>query len=227
MHIQPSSASTRKYIPLAEYYQLMDQQRFHSFIGMPLNQSTEGAIAQRIKDLESLEARGFVYLAEKGWLKAHQDHKTSGEYLNYRHWIAHLFSRYLQIQFDLSPDFEQLEYKIWHAELDARHLLLDYDALKNPAFLPIDELDIFIGGDDHGPWQTHLIRTFEFLHNLEYTIATLRYKPNGNRELSITGIDVSNPTHPGRWELNVISDYGSDWDFTMVDGRAFQWPPTD
>lgn len=227
MNIQPNSSLLRKYIPPSYYFQLMDMQRHQSFIGMSLSHSNEQSISKRIEELEELEKMGFVYLGEKNWLQSYLADKNSPDFINYDQWVWQVFTDYLHLNFKISQDFDHLDEIIWEAELDASNLLLDFKELENPGFLVIDDLDVFVGGNQEQAHPAYLVKAFEFLHNLEYAVSTVLYKSKGHRVLSITGIDVSNPIDPGRWELNVISEYGSDWDFTIVNGKAWRFKQND
>ncbi len=221
MHIQPHSEELRKYIPAAAYFSLIEQQRRQSFIGMPLGYSNETAILNRIEQLEQLEEKGFVYFGEKNWLKSYFTSSDPSVRDSYDQWVNTNFREYLGLQFGISTEYSGPGKTVWHAELNVTNRLLGYKALKNPGFLAIDEIDIMVAGNLQAPHPTHVIKVFEFLHSLEYAVSSIHYQPKGGREISVTGIDVTNPIDPSRWELNVISDYGSEWDFTIVDGRVW------
>ena len=222
MNIQPNSNQLRKYIPQQDYFRMMEEQRRRSYIGISLNSWDKKRINQRVEELESLEKSGFVYVGEKNWLQSYLHDHNSSQFQDYHQWVNYNFKNYLGLHFEISQGFSHLDYTIWQAELKTDGLLLDFEELRNPAFLRIDNLEIYIGGSGLNPHEAYLAKAFEFLHNLEYAIATLLYDPKGSRALSITGIDVSNPVDPCRWELNVISDYGSEWDFTILNGIAWQ-----
>ena len=222
MNIQPHSSSLRKYIPQEKYFRLMEEQRKRSLLDFPLDSIEEKRIVQRIEELEKLEETGFVFVGEKNWLQSYLIENKSPQLQNYVQWVRYNFTNFMKLKFEISQDFDHLDYIIWQAEFDGTDLTLGFDELKNPSFLEIDELEIFIGGNEQSPHPDYLIKAFEFLHNLEYAVSTLSYKPPGGREISVTGIDVSNPDDPCRWELNVISDYGSEWDFTILNGKAWQ-----
>ena len=221
MHIQPNSSQIRKYIPRQTYFQMLDEQRNPSYIGFPLSLTNEERIRQRIEQLEEKEQLGFVYIGEKNWLQTYLQNNKSSQFESYDQWVKHNFENYLGLQFKISNEYDHLDYILWQAELDSKGIQLGYDDLKNSAFLELEELDVFVRGDEQAPNVTYLVQAFEVLHNLEYAISTLKYKGSVQGEISATGIDVSNQVNPRRWELNVISSYGADWDFSFIDGFAW------
>lgn len=221
MHIQPHSDKLRSYIPSEVYFSLIEQQRIHSFIGTSLSFSNETSILKRIEQLEQLEESGFVYFGEKNWLSSYLVSSTPSVIENYDQWVSSNFREYLGLRFEISEECTESDSLLWSAELNATELLLGYEPLKNPGFLPVDEIEVIIVGSSKSPHPSHIIKAFEFLHSLEYALSTVNYRPKGGREISVTGIEVTNPIDPSRWELNVISDYGSEWDFTIVNGRAW------
>lgn len=221
MHIQPQSDQLRKYIPKEAYFQLMDEQKNRSLIGLPLNLVDNPLIERRIFELEELEKSGFVYVGEKNWLLSYEQQR-SVDYRNYEQWVLQNFRSYLGLEFSISADFSHLDYIIWQAEFDATELVLGYEELKNPGYLDIDELGILISGNEQGISPAHITKAFEFLHNLEYAISTIPSENMITRELSVTGIDVSNPTDPCRWELCAISEYGGDLEKTIINGISWR-----
>ncbi len=222
MHIQPHSDKLRRYIAPDTYFSLTEEQRRRSFIGMNLSFSNETVILNRINQLEQLEEKGFVFFGEKNWLTSFLSSSRPSDMEGYDQWVTKNFREYLRLPFEISTEHTEPDTLLWCAELDTIDLLLGYADLKNPGFLEIAEMEIIIAGNTESPHPSHLIKAFEFLHDLEYAISTVRYQPKGGREISVTGIEITNPIDPSRWELNVISDYGSEWDFTMVNGRAWR-----
>lgn len=220
MHIQPNSNHLRKYIPITTYFQWMEAERNRSFIGLPLNLVEASMIQQRIQQLEEHEKSGFVYVGEKNWLLSYAQNQVAG-YQNYEQWVLQNFKEFLGLDFEVSPDYSHLDYTIWQAVFDAEKMVLGYEELKNPGYLDIDEIEVLIGGNEQTLSTAHVVKAFEFLHNLEYAIATIPVE-SGTRELSVTGIDVSNPTDPCRWELGVISEYGGDLEKTIINGIAWR-----
>ena len=221
MNIQHESASFRKYIPTFAYFQLQENQRSKSYIGMSLSHAEEAGIRRRIRSLEALEKDGFVYVGEKCWLKFYLENNRSNHFESYDRWISHHFENFLHLDFQISPGRDGPTTVKRKAELDTDGLMLDFSDLRNPAFFPVDDLEIMIGGDMEGMSPVFMVKTFEFLHNLEYALSTVTYKPPGDNKVSVTGIDVSNPVDPSRWELNVMSEYGSEWDITIINGVAW------
>ena len=218
MHIQPNSRQLRSYLSPDRHFALMEQERGRSLTGNSLSEASEQQIAERIAALEALETTGFVYITEKNWLAAYQ--QQPAQFPAYHNYIAHLFSDFLQLTFQRTTEYEHLHYPIWSATRDMTGLELDFEALQHPEFLPIDELEIYVCGSEDGPSPAHLVKAFEFLHNLQYAMGTLPSVATAKRPLSVTGIDVCNPDDAAHWELNVISEYGADWDFTIVNGQA-------
>lgn len=223
MNIQPNSSALRQYIPPEKYFQMQEAQRSRSYIGLPLNFINEENIKSRIAALEALEIEGFVYVGEKNWLQFYLDNNRSFDFENYHDWVLFNFENFLQLDFEVSGGLGGSDQTIWQTELNTEGLVLPFSQLQNLAFLALDDLEILIGGDAEALHPALAIKAFEFLHNLEYAIFDIPYQPSGGGQVSATGVDVSNQTDPCRWELNVISGYGSEWDFTIVNGVAFRY----
>ncbi|MEL7147702.1 MAG: hypothetical protein AAFO69_15110 [Bacteroidota bacterium] len=217
MNIQPGSAAIRKYIPAETYFSMQEDQRHKSFIGLSLNSVAHNSIVARIKVLETLEKEGFVYVGEKNWLQCYLQNNHSSHFSSYNQWVTHNLENFLQLNLTLSSQYEK---PIWWATLDCEQHGLGFSQLQNPSFLPPDDLELLIGGSEHFPHPAFMANSFEFLHNLEYAISTICYEVP--ERLSITGIEVSNEVNPSRWELNVISGYGSEWDFSIINGQAWK-----
>lgn len=228
MHVQPHSKQVRQYIPTADYFQLMAEQKRRSYIGLSLATWADEAIERRLAELESLEQRGFVYLGEKNWINTYYEENKSKELNSYDAWVRRNFSRFLQLEFTIDKNYPTYPVQeevpiIWKAYIgDLKDLLLGFSELEYPAYMDLDDLEIFVAGTKHNPSAAYLCQAFEFLHNLEYALSTQSVNPRAPRPISVTGIDVTNPTDPGLWELNVISEYGSEWDQTFVNGRVWR-----
>ena len=227
MHIQPHSRSIRKNIPKEEYFHLVAEQRTRSLIGEALSELDADTVAHRIQELDTLEARGFVYVGEKSWLNAWREADAPETLQHYHQWIEANCSQHLKLNFNQTKEYPHLPYPLWSAMLDATERTLSFEALHHPGFLPIDALEILVGGSELGPSAVHLCAAFEFLHGLEYTLATFPAQGLSKRPLSVIGIDCSNPEAPNRWDLTVISEYGADWDFAVVDGVFEGWTSPD
>lgn len=220
MHTLPNSRFTRKYLPHATYFTMMRTQRLRSFIGLSLKQVPQEQIQQRILELAKLEKKGFLYLAERNWLDTFL---TTG-IDNYANWLRINFSNYLNIDFKIDTEYPNPEngYKVWKAEMKASHLLLDFKKLQHKAFQRPEYLDIFVLGSETRVSDIHLVQVFEFLHSFEYYLSIFPPKKQQRKVLSITGIDVTNTVHPSYWNLNVMSEYGSEWDELLINGFAWR-----
>ena len=216
MHVQPNSSQLRSYIPREEYVKLTREQQQLSLTGKNLDQIDKLLIQNRIRALELLEKQGFVYIGEKNWLLGYLE-QANTRFQYYREWVVWNMETHLKLKFTQAEEIGSNGLPLWQTEFDASPYLLHFEALKNPAFLDIDELELLLGGDESGPDLNCLVKSFEYLHHLEYALSTLTYAPKGGRELSVIGIEISNISQPSDWGLIVISDYGSDWDFEMED----------
>ena len=154
-------------------------------------------------------------------MRFYLENNFSTAFQNYHDWVSFNFENFLQLEFQDISGVGDLDKTIWQTELETPGLTLNYPELHNPAFLALDELEVSILGDSVAPHPSFTIKAFEFLHNLEYAISTLAYQSPGGT-ISASGIEVSNISDPCRWELNVISEYGADWDFTIVNGQAWK-----
>ena len=228
MHIQPGSIQRRKYIPTSDYFKLMAEQKRRSFIGLSLATWADEAIERRLTELEALERRGFVYLGEKNWIEAYFNENKSKELNSYDAWVRRNFNRFLHLEFTIDENYPTYSVQeeaptIWKAYIrDLKDLLLGFSELEYPAYMDLDDLEIFVAGTQQSPSAAYLCQAFEFLHNFEYALSTQSVNPISPRPISVTGIDITNPTDPGLWELNVISEYGSEWDQTFVNGLVWR-----
>ena len=227
MHVQPGSKQVRQYIPTTDYFQLMAEQKRRSYIGLSLATWADEAIERRLAELKALEQRGFVYLGEKNWINAYYEERKSKELNSYDAWVRRNFSRFLQLEFTIDENYPTYPVAeeaptIWKAYMDAKEFLLSFSELAYPAYTDIDDLEVFVAGTKEAPSAAYLCQAFEFLHNFEYALSTQPVNPRDPRPISVTGIDVTNPTDPGLWELNVISEYGSEWDQTFVNGVVWR-----
>ena len=220
MHTLPNSRFVRKYIPHSSYFSMMRTQKLRSFIGLSLKSMAHEQIQQRILELAKLEKKGFLYLAERNWLDTFL---TTG-IDNYANWLRINFSNYLNIDFkiDESSSKPNEDYKVWKSELKVSQLLLDFKKLKYSTFQQPDYLDIFVLGSENKVSDIHLVQVFEFLHSFEYYLSIFPPKRQQRNSLSITGIDVTNTIHPSYWNLNVMSEYGSEWDELLINGFAWE-----
>lgn len=223
MHIQPHSKEIRSPLSPKEYYALSQEEKRRSFIGLNLKNIAGEMIKARLEELEALEQRGFVYLGEKNWLLSFQANNVQN-FDTYDLWVKHHFTSFLSLEFQLDETYEyaRTEQNIWKAEKDMSAFLCKENQLKSPLFEEIDELEIFVSGDKDAPSSIHLVQAFEFLHNLEYCLLTFPENKSWRNPLGITGIEVCNLVEPSHWELNVVSEYGSAWDESIVEGRAWR-----
>jgi hypothetical protein len=219
MNVFPSSSETRRYIPPKAYAALVNAQQFQILIGECLIGYSEDGIKQRIRQLDQLEAElGFVYVGEKQWLSQYLESGKSSALARYYYWVKNIFFDVMRLAFSyadysLNP---HLPSKVWKADVDGSVSRLGYEALFNAAYSPIEELELLIFGNEQGMSPTHAIKAFEFIHDLEYILAAM---PSGQKErapLLIEGLEVTNEEEPTRWELNVISEYGSSYNQTIV-----------
>ncbi|MEO1518168.1 MAG: hypothetical protein AAFV95_24315 [Bacteroidota bacterium] len=171
MNIQPSSKAIRKFIPIAAYFDLCAQQRNRSFIGCSLRNCSQDTIDKRIKELEALEERGFVYLGEKNWLVSFQRSNRPHTLAQYDAWVKNNFDSHLGLTFELTTE-EWQGLNIWSADLLLAPYSLAFDALKHPSYRLPETLEIFVLGNESRPASSHLLPAFEFLHNLEYSVST-------------------------------------------------------
>ncbi len=222
MNIQPNSKESRKYLEVSEYFSLLRKQRMQSFIGEKLSIWADEALEKRINELEECEFKGLMFFGEKNWLYSYIKNGRSDDYNTYEKWVQENFTNFLGLSFKIDNNYPSGMEKTWKAALPATKYLLDFDELKNPAYQDIEELELFVGGNDTEPSSMHICALFDALHNLQYSIATLSRDTKDYEPLDITGIDVSNKIDPYRILINVISEYGSEFDKTIICGEAWR-----
>jgi hypothetical protein len=222
MNIQPNSHTINQFIEINEYFRLLQEQRFHSFIGEGLNVLANEELTKRISELEELEKEGFIFNGEKNWLLNFINNSRSKEYDSYDKWVADNFKNFVDLNFVIDESYRSGMNKTWKAIFSASDYLLDFDNLKNPAYQEIEELELYVGGNDSGPSPMHLCSLFDTLNIIEYSIFTLSHDTQDYKPLGITSIDVSNSIDPNRILINVISEYGSEFDQRVVSGKAWR-----
>ena len=206
----------------SEYFSLLREQRLRSFIGEELNIWADEALKKRIKELEGLETKGFVFFGEKNWILKFVQNERSDDYNTYDKWVTENFKYFLGLCFVCDESYPSGMDKTWKANFSASKYLLKFDKLKNSAYQEIKDLELYVGGDNIEPSSMHLCSLFDALVALEYSMFTLSHDTQGYEPLDITGIDVSNKIDPYRVLINVISEYGSEFDKTLVSGEAWR-----
>ena len=229
MNIHPLSSGTRKPISPERYRVLSAAQRQKSLISFPA--TIWGALSSRIAELEELESEGFIYCGEKYWLN---DFIASGKdpYLSdYGKWVENFFKSTLGLNFSIDElttnacTIDLRGNKIWSSSLEVNKYLMGFEHLKNPSFQSLSaasSLSINVIGSAHQPSPVHLCNAYEFLHGLEYFLAELRYESKEEfNPFEVIGINVVNSLDPRQWDVFLLSEYGSEFDLTLVDG--VQW----
>ena len=226
MHIQPHSKAIRSPLSSEEHFALSQQEKRRSFIGLNLKHIAREMIHHRLDELAVMEQRGFVYLGEKNWLLSFQA-ESEKNFDTYDLWVHHNFETFLELNFQLDENYEygRPEQKIWKAEKDMSAFLWKDEKIKSPLFEEIDELEIYVSGNEREPSSIHLVQAFEFLHNLEHCLLTFPENKSWKSPLGITGIEVCNLVETSHWELNVVSEYGSAWDESIIGGWAWRRKP--
>jgi len=227
MNIQPHSKKLRRFISVDQYFPMHHQQKNQSLIGLYLKGRSNELISIRLTELEALESQGFVFLGEKNWLQAYLQHE---ELHSYEQWVLQNFLDYLDIRFEIDP-YQGLHFDpsimdpIWKAvlPLQASKYLLNFKALFNRAYHPIDTIELYVRGNNSAPYTTNMCALFEALHNLEYSMSTFSKDTKGHEPLEITGVEVSNIANPSRVSINVRSEYGAEFDHTIVSGIAWRY----
>jgi len=224
MNIFPSCKTIRRFVSPEEYASLIDAQQYQTFIGECLIGYAEDGIKERIRTLTHLEIdHGFVYVGEKQWLEQYLKKGKSAELSRYHYWVKTLLFDVLGLTFryaeySKNPHFPA---RVWKAEFDVSRYGLGFEALNNPAYAPIEEIELYIFGQEEGLSPAHLVKAFEFMHDLEYIVAAMPAGRGGSAPLLVEGLEVTNEEEPMRWELNVISEYGSSYNQTIVNRRKF------
>ena len=227
------SQDVRKYIPPAEYEALVGGQRNYTCIGLDL--TGYGGIERRIAELEDLENKfGFVYYAEKLWLKDYL--KKEGEDIcHYALWLTKMFQEVWGVSFTYLNPGSHFTYGIlpqshWRVLLESpASFLPTFSEIKNPAFErpeEIRDLEVIILGDKEAFYPMYLIKAFEFLFDLPYIIAVLPNDPRGYAPVGITGLEVCNPENVMWWELNVVSEYGAVFNYTLLQRKPWRSSPS-
>ncbi len=224
MNLFPSCETIRRYVSPEEYASLIYAQRHQTFLGECLIGYAEDGIKERIRTLDKLETDcGFVYVGEKQWLERYLENDRSPELSRYHYWVKTLLVDGMGLEFSYTEYSKNPHFpgKVWQAEFDGSEYGLGFEALNNPAYGPIEEVELYVFGDEEGLSPAHLIKAFEFMHDLEYILAAMPADRGGRAPLFVEGLEVANEEEPMRWELNVVSEYGSIYNQTIVNRRKW------
>lgn len=222
MNIQPNSQEISKYIELEQYFALLSEQRHQSYIGSDLSIWADAALRERLTELEDLEEKGFIFLGEKNWLLKFVENNRTNNYDTYDKWVIDNFQEYLGLTFVIDEGSSIENDKMWKAEISAADHIHRYHLLINPAYHELKHLELFVTGDCTKPSAMHICSLFESLHILQYTIASLSHDSRGYEPSHITGIEVSNKINPHHIWLNIVSEYGSEFNGTAVLGKGWR-----
>ncbi len=212
----------------ARYRDLSIDQRQRSLIS---SLASAWELSSRIAQLEGLESEGFIYCGEKYWLN---DFIAAGKdplLADYGAWVEQFFKSSLGLSFSINEEETNAytrdlrDQRIWSASIDTKKYLLGFEELANPIFQPLsatNHLTINVIGSTLQPSLAHLCNAYEFLHGLEFYLADLRYESQDEfSPFEVIGIDVTNHLDPRTWGVVLLSEYGSIFDLTLVDGS--QW----
>jgi hypothetical protein len=222
MNLQTQSKYTRRYFPLKEYLNLQKQQENISYTKNNLKELETRQISKRIEELQKQEEKGFVYLGEKNWLQSYLESENLEKFKLYSQWVLYNFENYLELNFKPIEDASNSDIFVWETILDAEDLNLNFKELSMVNSTPFDELELAIIGNKEKISKNHLIKLFEILHNLEYILCDLYEKIPKYSEESIMGIDIINNSDSTNWQLNLISEYGSEFN---IDYQNYKTTP--
>ncbi len=219
----PFRKSSRKYIPLDIYQKLFEKIGHKSLLDKDLNIVSESEIKSRINELDQCEQQeGFVFVGEKSWLETLLAGQTR---YPYEKWVEHVFRQYLGLSFTFGNygPFPDMPGKSWKVRLEKPgQYLPGHDELINPAIesvLEITHVDIHVFGTEKEISLKHLAKAFEFLFDLEYMIASLPQKTGEGGPVAVEGLNVMHPEDPNKWELDVLSGYGAEFDYWFENRR--------
>lgn len=224
MNVFPSCKTIRRFVSPVEYASLINAQHYQTFIGECLIGYAEDGIKERIHTLTKLEIdHGFVYVGEKQWLEQYLNSSRSEELSRYHYWVKMLLFDVMGMAFSYADYSENphLPTKVWKAEFDGSRYGLGFEALNNPAYAPIEEVELYIFGQEAGLSPAHMVKAFEFMHDLEYILAGMPTGRGDRAPFWVEGLEVTNEEEPMRWELNVVSEYGSIYNQTIVNRRKW------
>ncbi len=224
MNVFPASKAIRRFISFEDYASLIEAQQHQTFIGECLMGYAEDGIKARIRALTRLEVdHGFVYVGEKQWLERYLKSGKRATLSRYHYWVKRALFDGMGLTFSYVEYSENphLPARVWKAEFDASSYGLGFEALNNLAYAPVEELELYVFGQEAGLSPAHLVKAFEFMHDLEYIVAAMPAGRGDRAPLMIEGLEVTNEEEPMRWELNVVSEYGSFYNQTIVNRRKW------
>ena len=209
MYLSSRQQAEYRYIRPDRYEELVSEQRNRSFIGQDLLQLPKEMITSRIDELQYLEDKFYFYFSgEKAWLLAYQQHNKSAEFAHYAAWVRYQFSHELGVQFRYVANlgFEQPK---WHAEIDISERIFQIPELQHAIFFANKDqtLQLSVSGDNTAPYAPHLIRLYEFLHDLEFIFANITRKST-QETIKLVGIGATSLEDPMFWHVRLEDEGG-------------------
>lgn len=206
----------RTSIPQPEYEALVLQSKQKTLIGDKGKIFGDIDIKKRIADLEALEqSKGFVFVAEKLWLLDVLSEKFDGGHFHYHKWLEKkLFETYPKsLSFsEFEPEIDYYPNKAWKLAIDSKPAQLNFSCFEHRGLNYPDSLDVFIYGSQKGFSPAHLVTAYEYMHDLEYMMELHNQDPSPYQKNDIMNIAVVSAENPYRWTINLMSEYGSEWD---------------
>lgn len=214
----PFKTPGRRFIPFHEHEALSYEQQSRTLTGRYLSTEPREILEARIAALKDQEAAsGFVYRGGRRWLEAFLQ---SGRFIRYDEWVFDLFAE-LEITFAYVDYSETAGFakKAWFGELSAALIPVDEGVLK-PTFSLDTTLELSVFGTAEGPAPAHLVELYACLGCFDAVAAMLSDAHTAQTAVEITGVALMHPAFPQVWSVELMSEYGAEWDQTIPRGRG-------
>jgi len=199
-----------------EYAKLFVELSKGSQIGLGVKVYADEVAERRIKVLEHAEVEhGFVYVAEKAWLISFLESNRSDKIQRYSSWVSDWFSENLR-EFSretYGPESKDYPDYCWVSEIATKDRLTTSSVLENSDFVTRDVLKLSVFGSNTHIHPSNLIRLYEFMHDFEFILKTMKYpRKENDPPLDIIELEVCCEENPMTWAIIVRSEYGSVFD---------------
>ncbi len=216
MH-DPFGLSRRKALPFEAFERLVAAQQSRTLTGSYLSDEPTERIQKRRAELEGLEAEhGFVYVGEKDWIEAYLD---GGSFIRYDQWVGHVFDALgVSFSYVAYSENEGFPQNVWASDFPARLVLTNQLPWK-PSYSVEADLDVTVYGTAAGPSPGHLVSLFDYLCCVEYMVAQVANVARHDVAIAVTGLGVTHPACVMAWDMVFMSEYGAEWDQTLLHRR--------
>jgi len=185
-----------------------------SFVGLDLNLYAHEAFEKRIAILDEHENdEGFVFVGEKKWLVDYIDSSNPDHISTYYHWVELQFSGNLGVSFTpevFSSERDKNQEYIWRCTIEVGELFIKGVQITKETFELPGKLDLSVYGTRTEISPAHIVRLYEFLHDLEFVLGSNNFEEYLNEEFELIGLGVRSVDNPMFWEIDLVSKYGSE-----------------